>query len=98
MAQILTSSLKNNNSHPASSLVSTLLTRNDSTADHWSKMLSAPRLNQIHDHDLAVAERNILGVALLLHAFDLYHILKKYRRKLVEAVIDDTGSESDLTQ
>ncbi len=47
---------------------------------------------------MAVAERKMIGVALLLHAFDLYHILKKYRLKLVEAVIDDTGSEPDLTQ
>ena len=43
------------------------------------KISSAPRLDQVHDHDVAVAERKMIGVALLLHALDLRHILKKHR-------------------
>ena len=48
-------------------------------ARNRSQILGAPRLDQVHDHDVAVAERKMIRVALLLHAFDLCHVLKKHR-------------------
>ncbi len=72
--------------------------RGRSFAHISSLLLGAPRLDQVHDHDVAVAERKMIGVALLLHAIDLLNILKKHGRKLVEALIDDTRLKPDFTQ
>ncbi len=52
--------------------------------------ISVPRLDQIHDHDVTIAEREMISVTRLLYAFDLRQILKKYGRKLIQTVIDDT--------